>query len=368
MKPMKPMGTMKLKKSVFLFGHFVRDRIMYLLSFLVCSICIVTIAVLGISSQTGSYRESSIAYLFILTIIFALAPLVIDYLRQAAFHRSIEALIDSKEHAMDAFVGLAPGITRDQQLLTQAMAIQYAKYMELLEQYRGLEERRQIFTTQWVHQMKTPVSVIDLLTQEETVPSKEDPQKKLSSIREENERIAHNLEMVLYEARLGQFEHDLHLGRVHLNKLLRTVINGYKTSLIRAHIYPSLTGDEAEVETDEKWMIFVVNQVVSNAIKYSKLREGTKRLHIQVTQGPVETRLTLADEGIGIPEQDLLRVFDPFFTGENGRKTKESTGMGLFLANEVCQRLGHELSIESTEGSGTKVTICFTGKSIFQMN
>lgn len=354
-----------MNRRTYSFGQFVKDRLIYILISLACSVCIAVIAVLGIVPYKGDYRDAGIGYLFLLAVCFILAALVIDYLRQASFYRTVERRL--AEDSIDALSIIAPGATREQQILKQTVELQYGKYKDLLEQYRSSEERRRLFTDQWVHQIKTPVSVIDLLTQETGFPSSiEHLNERLCSISEENERIKGYLELVLHYARLDQFENDVHVGRVPLIPLLRQVINSYKTSFIRARIYPSITGAEAIVATDEKWLIFVVNQVLSNAVKYSGLREG-KQLHVHISHGPQETVLTITDEGIGIPPQDLPRVLDPFFTGENGRMTKESTGMGLYLAHEVCRKLGHPLSIESEVSVGTKVTIRFAEQSIHSL-
>ncbi|MEK8127273.1 sensor histidine kinase [Paenibacillus filicis] len=348
------------------FAQFARDRLVYVLLFLACSACVIAIALLGIVPQQGSYRTASMGYLFLLMLFFLLAALVIDYRRQAEFYRMLEQRLETE--SVDALSALAPGITREQQLVVQALERQHRRTMDLLEQYRTVGERRRLFTDQWVHQIKTPVSVIDLLTQDNRL-SEEEPglSDRLPSIREENERIKGYLELVLHDARLEQFEHDVHVGRVALFPLLRSVVNRHKTSFIRAELYPSLTGDEAVVVTDEKWLIFVLNQILSNAVKYSRLRSGSKQLRLHISQSPYETRLSISDEGIGIPEQDLPRVLEPFFTGENGRKTGESTGMGLYLAHQVCSKLGHPLSVESTAGAGTTVTILFTGQGIHCM-
>lgn len=337
-----------------------------MLTSLACSVCVVTIALLGITSHKESYRDSSIVYLFLLTVCFILTALLIDYLRQASFYRMIERRLGA--NSLDALSVIAPGATREQQLLAQALELQYNKYKDLLEQYQAAEDERRLFTDQWVHQIKTPVSIIDLLTQETSLPPEDEHlSKRLQSINEENERIKSCLELVLHDARLVQFENDVHVQRVALIPLLRNVINSYKTSFIRSHIYPSITGKEVVIATDEKWLMFVMNQVLSNAIKYSRPREGGKQLLIHISCSIQGTLVSISDEGIGIPRQDLPRVLEPFFTGENGRKTRESTGMGLYLAHKVCRKLGHPLTIQSEVGVGTKVTIHFAEQSIHSL-
>ena len=112
------------------------------------------------------------------------------------------------------------------------------------------------------------------------------------------------------------------------------------------------------VDSDAKWLHFMLNQLLSNAIKYSSGSQQ-KILFSSQVEGR-EARLTVRDYGVGIPASDLKRVFQPFYTGENGRKFRESTGMGLYLVKEICIRLGHRVEIESKVGEGTAVTLIFT--------
>jgi signal transduction histidine kinase len=117
--------------------------------------------------------------------------------------------------------------------------------------------------------------------------------------------------------------------------------------------------EEVVVQTDAKWMRFVLNQLMTNGIKYSRNQPGSQTLQIRVFEDEVGWHVSIRDEGIGIPKEDLPRVFDAFFTGANGREFPESTGMGLYLAKQVCDRLGHRLRLQSEVGEGTTATVTF---------
>lgn len=121
-----------------------------------------------------------------------------------------------------------------------------------------------------------------------------------------------------------------------------------------------------QISSDQKWLSFVVEQILFNALKYSKQGAGD-HITIRIEAEGHETRLSIADEGIGIPPQDLPRIFDAFFTGENGRSMTEATGMGLYLAKQVCIRLGHQLYAESKEGAGTVMTIVFSSDTLLNV-
>lgn len=229
----------------------------------------------------------------------------------------------------------------------------YGIYQKEVQALRSENERHETFMNQWVHQMKTPLSVISLLLQEEEVDRE--------AIGEEADRIRRGLETVLLNARLGTFERDMQIARADLGSLVREVISDHKKLFITNRVYPSSSIEEGlTVTTDPKWMKTIIAQFITNAVKYTR-GEG-KHVYFSADRTEDGIRLTVRDEGIGIPASDLKRVTHAFFTGENGRLTGESTGMGLFIAKEVCDQLGHGLEIESEPGEGTAVSVTFREK------
>lgn len=229
----------------------------------------------------------------------------------------------------------------------------YGIYQKEVQALRSEKERHETFMNQWVHQMKTPLSVISLLLQEEEVDR--------DAIGEEADRIRRGLETVLLNARLGTFERDMQISRADLASLVRETISEHKKLFISSRVYPSSTVEDGiMVTTDPKWMKTIIAQFITNAVKYTQEEGG----HVYFTADRTDegVRLIVRDEGIGIPASDLNRVTHAFFTGENGRLTGESTGMGLFIAKEVCDQLGHGLEIDSEPGKGTAVTVIFREK------
>lgn len=143
-----------------------------------------------------------------------------------------------------------------------------------------------------------------------------------------------------------------------MKNLVRDVVNEEKKIFIKNRIVPRVDIDESiEIYSDVKWLKFVLGQLIINGVKYS--RNKRKELIIKALKSEKEIKLSVIDEGIGVPIKDIKRVFDPFFTGENGRRYGESTGMGLYIAKQVCNNLGHKIEIESTVNVGTKMTIKF---------
>lgn len=354
----------------FTFRSFVLDRLPYLIAFYIA--LFFAMLVLTLDLQHGRYLPalSNLLYIVLLATVVVLGWIAWDYARQRPYYRQVADMIASDKPTALSIMSVQGGVTLEQMAVQQLLEKQHKAFADELADYRRQREQHLHFTNQWVHHMKTPVSVIDLLLQqaaEADHDSEEDIQALRSSMHEELERISRGLEMMLYTARLDQFRMDVRIDRISLLPIVRETINSHKKACIRASIFPRIEGSDVFVETDAKWLAFVLNQFMTNAIKYSKDKPGSKTLQFTVSSLP-DGRCSLAvtDAGIGIAEHDLPRVFDPFFTGENGRLVEESTGMGLYLAREVCSRLGHDLVIESELGIGTTITVYFHNSAIHQ--
>ncbi|NQX44715.1 sensor histidine kinase [Paenibacillus tritici] len=240
------------------------------------------------------------------------------------------------------------------QALEQLLHSQYRLYQQQLTAAKLQQEQHLTFIDQWVHQMKTPLSVIEL-----TVQNIDEPE--FASIREELERMRGGLHTVLYMARLRAFEQDFHIKPVVLPRLVNEVVHDHKRLFIRNGIFPDVKAGSPGItaRTDEKWLFFMLSQILGNAIKYSAAasKGGGLKIAISCYMRGADAVIEVKDQGIGIQASDLSRVFAPFFTGDNGRGLRESTGMGLYLTKEAADRLGHRLELESAVGEGTVIRI-----------
>ncbi|WP_442604095.1 sensor histidine kinase [Paenibacillus sp. KN14-4R] len=346
------------------FWRFISDRILYICAFYMAAILMLLVVWLAFSQQFTPIGWENITYMFLLCTAVVVVTLVIDWLRQYRYFESIKRAIEH-ENSLEASVLLLPPVTNEQAQIHAYIRKGNKTYTEELLRLSKRQELQQHFTNQWVHHMKTPVSVIELLNEQASITEMNEEQGLLwKSVAEENVRLAHGLDMMLHTARLDKFELDLHVRRLPLEKIVREIIHSYKKSCIRDAVFPKIEAPlETYIESDEKWLRLIINQLVSNAIKYCRKLPGSKTLHFIIEQDSQEVRLRVRDEGIGIASHDLPRVYDAFFTGENGRTSSESTGMGLFLAKQVCERLGHQIEIQSELGKGTEVTLTFTSST-----
>jgi signal transduction histidine kinase len=216
------------------------------------------------------------------------------------------------------------------------------RLLEKNEQIRRLKEREDYYTL-WMHQIKTPLSAMRLLLQSgDTL--------ELGQLEEELFKTERYAEMALHYLRLESLADDFVLRLSDLYSLVKRAVKKYSLMFIHKKITLEMEPFEEKVLTDEKWFQVLLEQILSNAVKYTQ--QGTVRIHVQ--EGPI---LIIADSGVGIPKEDLPRVFDRGFTGHNGRVDQRATGIGLYLAREVAQKLGHRLSIRSELGKGTEVFI-----------
>ena len=199
------------------------------------------------------------------------------------------------------------------------------------------------YYTLWVHQIKTPIAAMDLLLQ--AGPD------RATEMEIELQKIAQYVDMVLQYLRLDSTAKDLVLQRCHLDAVVRQTVRKYAKLFILKKIQLVFQETKWEVLSDEKWLCFLLEQLLSNALKYTP--EGGK---ISIfLEG--ETNLVIADTGIGIAPEDLPRVFEKGFTGNNGRMDKKATGIGLYLCRRVTNLLGHTISIASEPGVGTQVRL-----------
>lgn len=240
---------------------------------------------------------------------------------------------------------LSTGI--DQLILTQ-----YHLYQSQIERYKRKQKEHLEFIYQWAHQMKTPISVIHLILQE-------NEGEAFENIRLEMERLNSGLNMALNFARMEEFEKDFSVETILLSSFVPEVISEEKRYFIKKRIYPEVRIDsDFTVISDRKWLKLILKQLLINAVKYTV--EEDKTVTVAAYRRGNSKVLEVSDQGIGISPQDIRRVFEPFYTGVNGREFGESTGMGLYLVNEACKNLQHEIEIDSKISEGTSIRIVFS--------
>lgn len=302
------------------------------------------------SNINGFIELSEIIYIFMFNTFILLCFLAFRYYQNRQLYRLLTSgVTDLKDVFLE--LGSSDFSLNTSKLLKELNSLYEAE----IQKVDKLHNEHLRFINQWVHQMKTPLSVMQMQLQEY------EGEEKYDSIQEEVDRLKEGLNIAMYFARIDSFQKDFLVERIPLKKLVRDIVNEEKKIFIKSRIIPKIEIDEnIEVYSDAKWLKFVLGQIIINGVKYSK--DKGKELVIETLENKKAIELNVIDNGIGIPSKDIRRVFDPFFTGENGRKYGESTGMGLYITKMVCKNLGHEVDIESIVNEGTKVTIKFNNQ------
>ena len=253
-----------------------------------------------------------------------------------------ELMRERKKHRELILLGDMEGIDRES--LPEPESRTEEDYQEILlnmqeklqkEKERQNESRKDMedYYAMWVHQIKAPIAVMNvLLQQEDTAANRE--------LRGELFRVEQYADMALGYARLGSGASDLVIREYELDGIIRRAVRKYAGQFIRKKIRLVYEGTDVTVLTDEKWLSFILEQLLSNAVKYTA--EGSVTIRVDARK-----RLTVTDTGIGIAPEDLPRIFEKGYTGYNGRLDKKSTGIGLYLCRTAAERLGHKLSVDS---------------------
>lgn len=267
-----------------------------------------------------------------------------------AQHRKLYAALSHPKSMLEEHL-VSLGDTPLPEAIYELLQLIDRQYQDQINLHVRRMDQHIVFMNRWVHQMKTPLSVIQL--------SLEDLEDEAAiSIQEELERLRRGLEMVIYTSRLDRFEDDFHVEPLVLNKVVSASVAENRRLFIRRGIKVNIQiNPNFTVYSDAKWLMFMLTQILTNAVNYTSGTDKTVTLSSQHIG--TDFVLNITDQGIGISPEDLKRVFNPYFTGERGRQYHESTGMGLYLVREICNRLGHTVELQSKLGEGTTVQITF---------
>ena len=222
--------------------------------------------------------------------------------------------------------------------------------------YKNIQEEYKEYIELWIHEVKIPIAASKLIIEN-------NKNEITKSIDEELDKVENYTEQALFYARSNTVEKDYIINKTNLREIVNGGILKNKTSLLNEKIFLDLNDLKTEVVyTDSKWAIFIVNQIIQNAIKYSK--EGDKKIKISSQEKNDKVILYIKDNGIGIKKGEITRVFERGFTGENGRITSQkSTGIGLYLCKKLCDKLGLGIELNSEKDKGTEVRIIFPKSS-----
>ena len=341
-------------KAKVIFMNFIKDSTGFILVYFLNTVFLLLFFYLY-------YDHVEIIYPGILSLFIFSAGFIIKWFRYKAFSEDIEMTEGNLEYKVRRF-------TKEQKKvfdIIRKLQIKHAN--ELLNiKLENKEQRRLI--SQFIHALKTPVAVIDIAVSNLLGKSDIDDEEDFSEVNDisiENEKILSTLDNLLSILRLEEFEADYLSEAVNLEESMNNIINSFKRSFIYGKVVPKIkcSCSKPIVYTDEKWNKIMLEQFISNAIKYSLAEETMKHLYFAIEKKEQYIILVIKDEGIGIPEYDLDRITEAFFTGDNGRKVRKSSGIGLYIAKKISDKLNNKIEITSKLNAGTEVKIAYLAKT-----
>ena len=280
-----------------------------------------------------------VEYAFLLSGVWSLLYAVLGFVRYRRTHRELQNVIKGEKEQILEFAEGTTLLEQDYQKLVQKL---YTQINET-ESEQAIERQDMLdYYSMWAHQIKTPIAAMNLLLQTE----KEEHPVLVRELEMELFKIQQYVEMVLTYLRMEDMSEDLSFAVCDLDTVIRQVVRKYSKMFILKKITLVYEPIQETVLTDEKWLSFVLEQLLSNALKYTE--NGSVHIY---KKGQI---LVVEDTGIGIREEDLPRIFERGFTGYNGRNDKKSTGIGLYLCKSVMDKLQHGLWLESEAGKGTR--------------
>lgn len=293
----------------------------------------------------------------LLFFLFGIFWFLFFYFRKKKFYQNLEQVLDSLDQKyLITEMDLNPNFLEAKKLVE----ILYEINKSMKEKIVFLEETNlgfRDYIEMWIHEVKIPLSNLILMSHNQ--------EKDFKKIDWQLRRVENFVEQVLYYVRSEVVEKDYLIKKVSLLEVVCDVVKKNKEAFILEKVSIELFSEDVTVLTDAKWLAFILNQIISNSLKYRKKKNSKIRIWTEVHEGVV--CLKIWDNGMGIKESELSRVFEKSFTGTNGRMVSSSTGMGLAIVKSLIDKLGHQISIISKEGEYTEVEITFFAHDFYEV-
>lgn len=296
--------------------------------------CFLIAATVFYTDSKGSLTFGTFFYAFLLISIVLIGFLLFRYQQHVQLRRQME----NSDYESLSLEGELTKVYMDE-----------LKREHIREMNRIQDKQREHydFIVSWFHEIKTPIAVLRLLQQTDM---------DANSVREEITKIENYVDQALYYAKLDSFNQDYDIQNCDIIKISKELVKTHSKTFFSKKIRINIIADRLEVQSDPKWLQFIINQLLTNSLKYT---EPGGEITISAIETPQEKQLLIRDNGIGINQSDLPRIFNRGFTGETGRIYSKSTGMGLYLAQQLSNRLGHCISCTSQVQEFTQFIVHF---------
>lgn len=297
-------------------------------------------------------------YIPLSIIIFGTIGILVEYFIKRNYYTNMQNTLEELDEKYLITEIIKEPSFIEGKILKQALGDIDKSMTENVNKYKYLQEDYKEYIELWIHEIKMPITTSKMIIEN-------NKNTITKSINEELDKVENYIEQALFYARSSTVEKDYYIKKSSLKDIVNESIKKNKNILIQERISISIHDLDLEVNTDSKWVIFILNQIIQNSIKYKKM-ESELNLEIYGKQGKENVILYMKDNGLGIKKGEITRVFEKGFTGTNGRlSNKKSTGIGLYLCKKLCDKLGIAIELNSVYGEGTEIKIVFPHNSLY---
>lgn len=333
-------------------SEYLKDKIV----FLIINLLLFFIIFMGLLAANTSYQI--IFLVFIIWFGPIIVYILIDFVKKRKYYDELIGICENldKKYLLSEVINRPKNI--QEQIIYDILKDTNHSMRDNINYYKNMQDDYKEYIETWVHEIKTPIASTMLFIENnaDTIP----PQ-----IKSEIQKIEGYVEQVLYYSRSNDVNKDYIVKEFNLENILRKVIRKNAKDCISKKISIDVENIDNIVYSDPKWAEFIINQILINSIKYSKNENANIKIYSNLNKNNIV--LTIKDNGVGISEKDINRVFEKGFTGENGRQYSKSTGIGLYLCKKLCNKLGLNIHLTSKKDEGTTVSIVFpASKNIFK--
>ena len=325
---------------------YLKDK---LYAFLIFIIYIIILIIFLIALKLSS---SIIIFITVFTIVIFFVILFFDYFRKRKFYSELLDKLNTLDKKYLLIEMLLEPNFLEGKILYDVLDEVNKNEHDLISKLKNKQEDFKEYIELWIHEVKLPLASLTLINR-----------KDKNTLRE-LKRIEDDVEQILYYVRCENANNDYLIKEWNLDTIIKNVALRNKDDLLALGIDFKVDNCNLKVLTDSKWLEFIINQIVSNSIKYKK--DKNSFIKIEGVNYKNKVTIIITDNGKGIKKSDMPKLFTKTFTGFNGRGSK-ATGLGLYLCKCLCQKLGHNIEIESKEGKGTKVIITISNQSIYNL-
>lgn len=335
------------------FKEYLKDKIIYI-SLLVFAV--ITIEILLIPYDMQIFIKIYVAVAIIAAFFIGF---LVEYYSKKNYYDTVKSRIKELQEEYLIMEVLPKADFTEANILEDVIRDIGKSMLENVNKYKYLQEDYKDFIELWIHEIKIPIATSKMIVEN-------NKNEITESINEELDKIDNYTEQALFYARSNTVEKDYIIRKIQLKEIVNASILKNKAQLIQNKISIDTKDLDEIVYTDSKWCIFIINQIIQNSIKYSKNTD--RQIEIYGERKKENIILHIKDNGIGIKESEITRVFEKGFTGENGRITgKKSTGIGLYLCKKLCDKLCIGLELNSKKDEGTEVKLIFPNNSFINM-